>query len=204
MLVMPAMADSPTSMTNATFIADQYCNDTWRALSTAAIAQGDPDTERAERIVGRLAAAADVGPWRIIVFSYPQVGWPVMALMGNRILVSREFMDDSGDNELGFVFAHEMGHVVLGHLPQRYAALIADAGGDVIRWTQVARYAKLEWPLYRKEEFEADRYGYTLAAKAGFDARAGAYIALSHLTPDPQHPTPEERLSALGLKGAGN
>ncbi len=125
--------------------------------------------------------------------------WPVMALMGNRIAVAKEFVDDSNDDELGFVLAHEMGHVALGHLPQRYAALIADAGENVTRRTQLTRFAKREWPLYRREEFEADRFGLLLAAKAGFQARAGAYTALTHLLPDPQHPAPQERLAALGL-----
>lgn len=204
MLTMPARADVSGNASNALFIAGQYCDDTWRALSKVAIAPEDPDVERAESIANRLAAALGNGPWRVIVFSYPNVGWPVMALLGNRILVSKDFIDDSNDDELGFVFAHEMGHVVLGHLPQRYAALIADAGGDVTRWTQVVRYASQEWPLYRREEFEADRYGFVLAAKAGFDASAGAHTALLHLTPDPQHPTADERLSALGLSTVRN
>ncbi|MFM0105466.1 M48 family metalloprotease [Paraburkholderia rhynchosiae] len=202
MLSMPATADVSGNVSDAAFIAGQYCDDTWRALSKLAIAPGDLAVERAGHIANRLSAALGNGPWHVLVFSYPKLGWPVMALMGNRILVAKEFVDDSNDNELAFVYAHEMGHVALGHLPQRYAALIADAGGAVTRWTQVTRYAREEWALFRQEELEADQFGFALAARAGFDAKAGADSALSHLTPDPQHPTPEARLSALGLKGA--
>ncbi|HEX7935773.1 MAG TPA: M48 family metalloprotease [Paraburkholderia sp.] len=203
-LAMQAQAGDKTNAANANIIAEQYCDDTWKAISTVALAPGDPHIDRARRIANRLSAKLGDGDWRVIVFSYPKLGWPVMALMDNRIVVSKEFLDDSNDDELGFVFAHEMGHVVLGHLPQRYAALITDAGGDVTRWTQLTRYARQEWPRYRTEEFEADRFGFALAARAGFDAGAGAYTALAHLVPDPQHPTPDERLSALGLTGAGD
>lgn len=203
MMTMPVKADN-TNVSNATFIAGQYCDDTWRALSKVALAREDPDVERAEGVVNQLATALGSGSWHVIVFSDPELGWPVMALMGNRILVSKAFLDESDKNELGFVFAHEMGHVVLGHLTQRYAVLMADAGGRVTRWTQVTRYARKEWVLFRKEEYEADRFGFSLAAKAGFDARAGASSALARLTPDPQHPTPAERLSALGLTNKGN
>ena len=182
-------------------IAQQYCDDTWDAVLTVAVKPDDPDIARAEAIVVRLATALNKGPWKVVVFSYPKM-WPVMALTGNRILVSKEFMDDSDDNELGFVFGHEMGHVILGHLKQRYAALIADAGGNVTNWKQVTKFAKQEWPLYRQEEYQADKFGFNLAAKAGFDAKAGAYTALSHLDEDPQHPAPDDRIAALSIRAA--
>ena len=82
MLAMPAMADSSTSVATATYIARQYCDDTWRALSTVAIAQGDPDIDRPERIVSRLTATVDDGLWGVIDFLYPHVSRPVMTLMG--------------------------------------------------------------------------------------------------------------------------
>ncbi|WP_207005160.1 M48 family metalloprotease [Trinickia mobilis] len=204
LLAISAQAAVSTNVADANFIAEQYCDDTWRAISTVAVAPGDPDIDRAKRIVSQLSDTLGDGDWQVVVFSYPRLGWPVMALMGSRVVVSKEFVDDSNDDELGFVFAHEMGHVILGHLQQRYAALIADAGGRVTRWTQLARYARQEWRLYREEEYQADKFGFALAGKAGFDAKDGAYTALSHLMPDPQHPTPDERLSALGLSAARN
>lgn len=201
-LLAQARVDAASPAVDATAMAAQYCDDTWRALSAVAVPSTDPSVARTQKIIDRLGNALARGPWRVEVFSYPKLDWPVMALMGNRILISREFVAASDDAELGFILAHEMGHVVLGHMTQRFAALIADSGGTATTWKAAAHFAGRERSLYQQEEYEADKFGFALEAKAGFDAETGAYDALSHLQADPQHPSPADRIAALSLHGA--
>jgi len=193
----PAFATPPTFQ--ATALATKYCDDTWKALNTIAVPVSDPSGMRVKGIVDRLADTLGAGPWRVVVFSYADVGWPAIALLGNRIVVQKAFADEHTDAELAFIMAHEMGHVELGHIPERFQALLEASGNTATTWQQASKFTHTQMPLYREEEFEADKFGLKLATSAHFDAQHGAASALSHLREDAEHPAPHDRISALSL-----
>ena len=64
----------------------------------------------------------------------------------------------------------------------------------------MAAHAAVALPLMREQEYEADRFGLSLAQMAGFDAVAGARAVLSRLGRDEMHPDPADREAALGIQ----
>lgn len=103
--------------------------------------------------------------------------------------------DARNTDELAFIFGHEAGHHIAGHIPRRAeqartGALIAGAlaaltGADD---TTVQRVAGIGGEIVARRfapdfELEADRYGTLLAWSAGFDPVRGA--AFFERIPDP-------------------
>jgi predicted Zn-dependent protease len=127
-------------------------------------------------------------------------GVNAFALPGGFVFVTRGLLDGCGRDrdELAFVLAHEMGHVVRGHALERVVGRSAVAG--VIRALPSAgllgglarRHGLgfLETSHSRGQEHEADSLGLRLSAAAGFDP-AGASRFLGRL------------VRPAGLPGAG-
>lgn len=127
-------------------------------------------------------------------------GANAVALPGGFVLVTRGLLDACGRDrdELAFVLAHEIGHVVRGHALERVVGRSALAG--VIRALPAvgllgglagrAGLALLETSHSREQEQEADALGIRLSVAAGFDS-AGSIRFLERLV------RPE------GLPGAG-
>lgn len=139
-----------------------------------------------------------------------------LALPGGFIFASTALYDlcRSQKDELAFIFAHEMIHVVQGHALKR---LIANRSLDLILrsiqtssplggLTKSAVGELLEKGYSRENELEADKYGLQLAVSAGFDGDA-AVQALRRIAQRPSsedffsyfstHPSLTERIEQL-------
>ncbi|MES2185442.1 MAG: M48 family metalloprotease [Pseudomonadota bacterium] len=160
-------------------------------------------------------------PWTFIVLDDP--GFNAFAAPGGYVLVTRGLIDRTRDEaELAGVLAHEISHVTQKHHLQAVrksaqmglaAQLVAsqintDRAGGFIS----AQLLALTRNLYSKglsqdDEFEADRLGVALAARAGFDPY-GLPSVVQQLTMVPSsdqlfaltfstHPAPQARLDRL-------
>jgi beta-barrel assembly-enhancing protease len=155
-------------------------------------------------------------PWRFGVIDSPSVN--AFAAPGGYILITRglyEILDN--ESQLGGVLGHEIGHVVRRHhitVMQKSAAV--SAGARLLQQSRSAIVNRLIGTgaevmargLDKDAEFEADRIGVILAARAGYSpyglievlhklgarGRGDASLALLFET----HPAPGERLTQLG------
>ena len=101
------------------------------------------------------------------------------ALPGGFIFVARSLVDlcDNNRDEMAFVLAHEMAHVIRRHAINRLlrqtalsAASLASPGrGWLAPWIRRVGLQWLERAYSREEEFEADALGAILMRAAGFD-----------------------------------
>ena len=149
------------------------------------------------------------------------------ALPGGFIFVARSLVDlcDNNRDEMAFVLAHEMAHVIRRHAINRLltqtalsaASLAAPGRGALAPWIRKVGLQWLERAYSREHEFEADALGALLMRAAGFDP-AGAIRLLQRLgeldqTPDhlglgpylSTHPAVEDRIrhlrQRLAMKG---
>jgi beta-barrel assembly-enhancing protease len=141
------------------------------------------------------------------------------ALPGGPIFVSGPLLDVcSGErDEIAFVLAHEMAHIVKRHALDR---LIKDAaislllrkssgGGAASAWLKQVGQQELSRGYSRENEFEADAFALTLLKAAGGDALAGerflGKLVRPSLGPDlhvqgayiVDHPPVRERIAKL-------
>ena len=179
----------------------------------------NPKVQNYVNLVGRNLARQverkDV-PWRFAVLDTPSVN--AMAFPGGIVVITRGlYALLSSEDELAAVLAHEIAHVnrrhqwkviqqqklvalagntALGDNPEKTAGLVADLGTRLI-----AR------GLDKSAEFEADRDGVVIAARAGYDSSAMISVLekLAALKPGDAdtallfstHPAPEDRIAAL-------
>ncbi len=115
-----------------------------------------PLAERVRDLASRLNAHRDGKPKQALVLWTE--GYSAVTKRGPWVYVARGLAEKLDDDALAFVLAHEMGHHDLRHLSP---ALVA--AGMLGEWQRM--------------EFAADRYGFELATRAGFDG-SGALTAL--------------------------
>ena len=141
------------------------------------------------------------------------------ALPGGFIFVARSLVHLCGRDrdEVAFVLAHEMAHVIRRHaidrlLQQKVVSALALASpgrGALASWIRQVGFQGLARAYSRDQEFEADELGLRLMRAAGFDP-AGAIRLLQRLgklegAPGPlgfdaylsTHPPVEDRVSRL-------
>ena len=201
-------------------------NDVASRLLGAAPLVADPRLQRYVNLVGRWVAAQTSRPglpWRFGVLEAPQVN--AFAVPGGTIFVTRGLVERmKSEAELAGVLAHEIVHVQQKHhlkAIQKGAqtALAGDALGYALKDARSGeardKLLALGTELYsrgldKSDEFEADRLGVVLAARAGYDSYGlpavlqtlqamnaqDSSLALMFKT----HPSPGERLGALGEK----
>ena len=109
------------------------------------------------------------------------------ALPGGYIFVARSLVElcDHDQDELGFVVAHEMAHVIrrhaisrmLGQTAMSAAVMASPARGTLAPWIRKVGVQWLERAYSREQEFEADELGGMLMRAADFDA-SGSVRAL--------------------------
>jgi predicted Zn-dependent protease len=189
-------------------------------------------------LLAKLAPASEVPtePYRVTLLDSPVVN--AFALPSGDIFVTRGLLGLASDGaEVAAVMAHEIGHITAHHASQRAemerqgklfsrvsTQLLArpDEGEEYDKRTKltVARFS-------RDQEFEADRIGIRVIAKAGYDPYAasrfldklGRWSALhaggagANAKPDMMatHPSTPDRIAAavaqaksLGAKGMGD
>jgi predicted Zn-dependent protease len=141
--------------------------------------------EISERLRARLRSPARVFQVQVVNTG----GAAAFSLPGGYIFLDIALIDLSGrdPNELAFVVAHEMAHVIRRHALDRW---VAGAGIQVMA-TLISRGALGAWwrengsrllrnAYDRQQEYEADAFGARLAGAAGFDP-AGAVRLLGRL-----------------------
>jgi predicted Zn-dependent protease len=154
--------------------------------------------------------------WRFAVLDTPSVN--AMACPGGIVVVTRGlYRLLASEDELAAVLAHEIAHVNRKHQWKviQKQKLVAMAGDAVTR-SDPAKTAKLVADLGTKliargldkeSEFEADRDGVVIAARAGYDSSALIAVMehLEALKPGEAdtallfstHPSPQDRIQAL-------
>jgi predicted Zn-dependent protease len=136
-------------------------------------------------ILARLAMASETpsDPYRVTLLDSPIVN--AFALPSGDIFVTRGLVALADDtSEVAAVMAHEIGHVTAHHAAQRAeqertAALFTRVSKQVLDRPQEAEEveARMKFSIAyfsRQQEFEADRIGIKVIAKAGYDPYAAA------------------------------
>ena len=166
------------------------------------------------RNLARQAERKDV-QWRFAILDTPSIN--AMAFPGGIVVITRGLYTLlTSEDELASVLAHEIAHVNRRHQWKviQQQKLVALAGNAVAK-SDPGRTAEVVADLGTKliargldksAEFEADRDGTVIAARAGYDSSAliavmerlkalktGADTALLFST----HPSPEDRIAAL-------
>jgi len=158
-----------------------------RDLAQEARAQLEIDCERGTRqlldeIGSRLAARVG-NKLRSFHFEAFGAGEPnAFALPGGFIFVSRSILALCQDDQdqVAFILAHEMGHVISGHAMQRIvanSAISAASRATPMRsvlgpWLRRVGVRFLETAYSREQELDADRLAVRLAEAAGYDPLA--------------------------------
>ena len=141
-------------------------------------------------------------PWQFTIVDSPAVN--AFALPGGYIFVAPALVDlaGGGRDELAFIVAHEMAHVIRRHAIDRILSqralkaitLASPAARSIAPWVRTVGVQWLERAYSQDQEYEADELGGRLMRAAAFDP-AGAVRML-------------ERLGALeprgGTSGLGN
>ncbi len=143
----------------------------------------DPDVNETLEAIGSRLAQKVVNKQRSFHFEPFLADDPnAFALPGGFVFVSRPIIalcHDSRD-ELAFVLAHEMGHIISGHAIERIvtnsavsvASRAAPVRGLLGGWLRRVGVQFLETAYSRDRELEADRLGVRLTAAAGYDPDA--------------------------------
>jgi predicted Zn-dependent protease len=87
-------------------------------------------------------------------------------------------------DQVAFVLAHEIGHVLYGHAIERVAVnsaatlarRMAPAGGALSAWLAGTGIRFLETAYSRNQELEADQFAVRLSGAAGYDPQAGVEL----------------------------
>ncbi|MDI6852191.1 MAG: M48 family metallopeptidase [Deltaproteobacteria bacterium] len=143
--------------------------------------------EVTQRVGERLARAADRPDfrWEFVVLEHPQAN--AFCLPGGKVGVySGLFKHIQSDTDLATVISHETAHVLARHAGERLSqSQLAQLGGlglgmammgagpaagqtAMLGYNLGTQYGVL-LPYNRKQEYEADRIGMILMAKAGYD-----------------------------------
>ena len=152
-----------------------------------------------EEIGGRLATRV-ANTLRSFHFEAFQAGEPnAFALPGGFIFVSRPIIElcQWDADEIAFVLAHEMAHVIKGHTMERivtHSAIstvsrAAPVHGVLGGWLRHVGVRFLETAYSRDQELDADRLGVRLAKAAGYDPK-GAVLLFSRLMALKRPPEP--------------
>ena len=131
------------------------------------------------------------------------------AMPGGKLLVSADYIDRLAltDDELGYLLAHEMAHVLAQHTRE-----FAAAASYFVDNGRARGYADIErelgenfgvalrmQPLYVEQELEADRIGFVLGTHAGFTPSAMLGLLAKLDTGERQfldtHPDPKKRMA---------
>lgn len=187
----------------------------------------DEGLQRYVNTVGRWVALQSERPdlpWRFGVIESADVN--AFAAPGGYVLITRGLYESLGNEaELAGVLGHEIAHVVeRHHVELMRKSLLLEAGAKALskelekdREALARRLVGTGAELFARRldqsvEFEADRHGVVLAARAGYDP-FGLPAVLQKIASVPRnddrvsllyatHPAPDERLKRLDQSGA--
>ncbi|MBN1360188.1 MAG: M48 family metallopeptidase [Sedimentisphaerales bacterium] len=180
----------------------------------------EPGTRQVLDDVGSRLAARVGNKLRSFHFDAFSAGEPnAFALPGGFIFVSRSILAlcEGDRDQVAFVLAHEMGHVISGHAMERIvanSAISAASRATPVRsilgpWLQRVGVRFLETAYSRDQELGADRLAVRLAEAAGYDPLACVTLfhrlAALRTSPDPlslgqylsTHPSVDVRIDSV-------
>jgi predicted Zn-dependent protease len=158
-----------------------------QAIARAGQLDADPRwqrilTQTGERLAGRLARRGRQFAFHAL--ADPQLN--AFALPGGFVYVTRPLLEvcAASDDELAFVLAHEMAHVVRGHVMDRLVSStllnVASRASPTARMMNKgvldAALKLLQNAYSREQEIEADQFAVRLMLSAGMDPLAGAAV----------------------------
>lgn len=189
-----------------------------RLLSLRQAAELDPDPALEQRLQGIMQRIRFAAVYELP--SAAEISWELHACQGcdenacafpgGKLLVSSDFLArlELTDDELGYLLAHEMAHVLAQHTRE-----FASAARYFVDSGTARDYADVEKELgdnlsvllrmsflNAQQELEADRIGFVLGAHAGFAPEAMLALLVKLRTRDghgsvlDMHPTSEQRL----------
>ena len=194
-------------------------------LLGAAPLVNDARMQRYVNNVGRWLAAQTERPglpWRFGVLDAPQIN--AFAVPGGTVFITRGLLEKmKSEAELAGVLGHEITHVVKKHhLKAIQKGAMTALAGEALQMAVQNRNAAANEKLVsfgkemyargldKDDEFEADRGGVVIAARAGYDAYGLPAVLQTLQAMNPQdsglalmfktHPAPAARLDALGAK----
>ncbi len=132
-----------------------------------AVDQDPAAVGRIGRIFGALTQVSHLPkiPWKVHYTSRPL--WNAGAYPGGLVLVYKQLLDDTTDDELAAVLGHELAHVTCRHGTERLThAQVASLASET------ARTALYSASYSTENEAEADRVGLLYTSLAGYDPRA--------------------------------
>jgi predicted Zn-dependent protease len=201
-----------------------------RAMAAVVLEETARDSDRAtqamlDEIGGKLATVVRNRLHRFQMTAIEADRPTAFALPGGFIFIARSLVHlcNRNKDDIAFVLAHEMAHVIRRHAIERLLqqkvlnalTLVSPTRGALTSWIRRIGLQGLERAYSQDEEFEADELGVLLMRAAGFDP-AGAIRMLQCLgeldrRPDPlglnrylsTHPPIEERVNRLRRLAAG-
>jgi len=194
-------------------------------LVGAAPLVADAKVQRYVNNVGRWIASQSERPdlpWQFGVLDAPQLN--AFAVPGGTIFITRGLLERmQSESELAGVLGHEIGHVVKKHhLKAIQKGAMTALAGDALQMAvqnknsaaneKLVSFGKEMYSrgLDKGDEFEADRLGVVLAARAGYDAYGLPAVLQTLQAMNAQdsglalmfktHPAPADRLDQLSEK----
>ena len=171
---------------------------------------------RLRKLVARLVPAAQFErpdsatvTWEI--HTCRRCGENASAMAGGRLLISEEFIAELAptDDELGYVLAHEMAHVLAEHTREFATTARSFVGNgwnrdyeDIQRELDESVAVNLRMAVvYAQQELEADYMGFILGARSGYEPEAMPRM-LRKLHTDAtsaflQHPSEDKRIQRI-------
>ncbi len=181
-LVAVAVALTPDALPSA--IDDGHIAIADRTLADPS-ALSDAERDRVRQILGRLKAVAPeprFADYKLVFRSMPKIGPNAFSLPGGTILVTDQMVRSFPEPDvLAGVLGHEIVHVAEAHgLKQVYrslgtyllVAVIVGDVGPILDDLLLEGGLLLSLSYSRDHEWEADRTGMELAARAGYDPAA--------------------------------
>lgn len=168
--------------------------------------------------MGAALAARVMNKHYVFTFAISEGGEPnAFALPGGFIFISRSLLEMCrwDRDEIAFVLAHEIGHVVKGHAIERMmntglinaASRALPAAGAVVAWVKRVGIKALHSAYSQDNEFEADAFGLKLVSATGLDPQGAVRMLerLQAISSDPQglgeyfatHPPTADRIMAI-------
>ena len=151
------------------------------------ISKDPKEIERVNRIGQRIAAVCDRKDIHYYFYVIDKKGeYNAFSIPGGYVYIYKDLMDSLNDDELAFVLAHEIGHIVARHAIKRMQAAIgmnllmiastqANANPGFEEGLNFA-LANITMAYSRDDEFTADRLATKYIKLAGFKPTAGIEV----------------------------
>lgn len=221
-MLLCALLSAPAAHSRASTDSEEAVGESTAALILGATPLlADDAAQRYLNLVGASIASITGSPyqWRFAMIDSADIN--AFALPGGIVLVTKGMATLArSEDELAYVLAHEIAHVLHQHhyrvvLRQRAAvaanSLLASDAGTEFRDLSIASAELFARGLDKRAEFQADRVGVIWMARAGYDPAAalGILESLSSIEGNSDradwlfatHPSPMKRLDHLLASG---